>query len=342
VRAVRVHEFGGPEVLRLEDVEDPLPGPGQAVVRVRACGLNHLDVDVRSGVSRFPVPLPYTPGYEAVGEIESMGPGVTGWSVGDRVLVFFCTTCGQCALCRSGRQPLCDDLAFVSIDSPGAFAEKVLCSSSQLLRLPDELPFSDAAAVEAAFGTSWHMLFTRAKLQADETVLINSVGSGIASAAVQLAKLAGAYVIGTSSSDEKLERARELGLDAGINYTRTNVAEAVMELTDGRGVDLAYEHVGGYLFQAALDSLAKDGRLVTCGGHGGEVVSFDIIPVFRRQKTVIGSFCYTQDEVARCLDLAARSLIRPLVHRVFSLEAAGEAMAMMERREQFGKIVVEA
>jgi len=206
---------------------------------------------------------------------------------------------------------------------------------------PDSLSFEAAAAIEAAFGTSWHMLFTRAGLRAGETVLISSVGSGIGSAAVQLAKLAGATVIGTSSSDEKLARARDFGLDEAINYTREDVASAVMRLTDGRGVDLVYEHVGGPAFQAGLDSLAKDGRLVTCGGHGGEVVPFDIIPFFRTEKRVIGSFCYTREEVEHCVDLASRGLITPVVHAAFALEEAGEAMATMERREQFGKILVQ-
>jgi NADPH:quinone reductase-like Zn-dependent oxidoreductase len=336
-----VRAIGGPEVMRLETVPDPVAGPGQAVVRVHTAAVNHLDVDVRSGVSRFPVDLPYTPGYELVGEIESLGEGVGGWSVGDRVLVYFCTTCERCRFCRSGRQALCENLQFISVQTPGAFAERIVCRDSQLIRLPDSVPFEVAAAIEAAFGTSWHMLFTRAELRAGETVLVSSVGSGIGSAAVQLAKMAGAYVIGTSSSDEKLARASELGMDAGINYTRTDVAAAVMELTAGAGVDLVYEHVGGAAFQAGLDSLGKDGRLVTCGGHGGEVVPFDIIPFFRTEKRVIGSFCYTREEVEQCVDLVRRGLVTPVVHAAFPLEEAGEAMATMERREQFGKILVQ-
>jgi NADPH:quinone reductase-like Zn-dependent oxidoreductase len=170
--------------------------------------------------------------------------------------------------------------------------------------------------------------------------MINSVGSGIGSAAVQLARIAGAYVIGNASSDEKLARARELGMDAGINHATEDVVARVMELTDDRGVDLVYEHVGGELFQKGLDSLTKDGRMVICGAHSGEVVPFDIIPFFRTQRSVIGSFVYTREEVARCFDLAARGLIKPLVHQTFALDDAGEAMATMERREHFGKLVL--
>jgi NADPH:quinone reductase-like Zn-dependent oxidoreductase len=192
----------------------------------------------------------------------------------------------------------------------------------------------------AGFGTSYHMLFTRAGLRAGERVLITAVSAGIASAAVQLASWAGATVIGTSSSLQKLEQARALGLDHGIDYTTTDVAEEVLRLTDGEGVELAYEHVGGARFAAALGSIGKDGRVVTCGAHAGEVVDFDIVPFFRGQKTVIGSFCYTREEVAACLELAAQGKVRPLVHATFGLEGARAAYELMEARAHVGKIVV--
>ncbi len=184
------------------------------------------------------------------------------------------------------------------------------------------------------------MLFTRGRLALGETVMINSVGSGIGSAAVQLAHLAGATVIGNASSDEKLVRAGELGMDHGINHHTQDVVAEVLRLTGGLGVDLVFEHVGGDLFQKSLDSLAKDGRLVTCGAHSGEVVPFDIIPFFRTQKQIIGSFVYTRTEVESCLELARQGKILPLVHKTFPLAEARKAMAMMERREHFGKIVL--
>jgi NADPH:quinone reductase-like Zn-dependent oxidoreductase len=208
------------------------------------------------------------------------------------------------------------------------------------MRVPDELTDEAAAALQIAFGTAWHMLFTRGRLAIGETVLVNAVGSGIGSAAVQLAHLTGATVIGNASSDDKLARAAELGMDHGINHKTHDVAEEVMRLTDGEGVDLVFEHVGGELFQKGLDSLAKDGRLVICGGHAGEVVPFDIIPFFRAQKQVIGSFVYTRAEVVACLELARQGKITPLVYRTFPLSEAREAMATMERREHFGKIVL--
>jgi len=338
--ALRFHEFGGPDVLRLEEVPDPEPGPGEVVLRVSAAALNHLDVDIRYGTSRFGVPLPHTPGFEVVGRVEAVGDGVADWAPGDRALCFFAGSCGRCRFCRTAREALCPDLRFVSVAIPGGIAERFRCPADQLLPLPDDLDDVRAAAVMAAFGTSYHMLFTRARLRAGERVLITSVGSGIGSAAVQLAAWAGAEVFGTASSPDKLERAKALGLHHGIDYTTTDVVEEVLRLTAGEGVELAYEHVGGARFAEALGSIGKDGRVVTCGAHAGEVVDFDIVPFFRGQKTVIGSFCYSREEVVACLELAARGVVEPQVFATFGLAQAREAYELMEERRHFGKIVV--
>ncbi len=340
MKAVVFHEFGGLDVLQLEEVDDPRPGPGQVTIDIAASALNHLDVDVREGVSRFPVEPPFILGVEVVGRISALGEGVEGWQVGDRAMPFLMDTCGQCRYCRTGRESLCLQPGFISFTTSGGYAEKLACPARQLIRVPEEISDEAAAALQIAFGTAWHMLFTRGRLQPAETVMINSVGSGIGSAAVQLAHLAGATVIGNASSDEKLARAAELGMDHGINHRTQDVVEEVMRLTDGRGVDLVYEHVGGELFQKGLDSLCKDGRMVICGGHAGEVVPFDIIPFFRMQRSIIGSFVYTRTEVETCLELARRGQITPLVYKTFPLGEAREAMALMERREHFGKLVL--
>jgi NADPH:quinone reductase-like Zn-dependent oxidoreductase len=340
VKAVRFHEFGGADVLRLEDVAEPRPAADEVLLDIDACALNHLDVDVREGVSRFPVDFPFTLGLEVVGRIEEVGEAVDGWQVGERVTPYLMQTCGLCRFCRTGRESLCTTPGFISFSTSGGYAEKLACKASQLIRVPDELTDDEAAALQIAFATAWHMLFTRGGLQAGETVLVNAVGSGVGSAAVQLAHLAGATVIGTARTDEKLARAGELGMDHGINYSEQDVVEEVLRLTEGRGVDLVYEHVGGELFQQGLDSLSKDGRLVTCGAHAGEVVPFDIIPFFRTQKRIIGSFVYTREEVETVLELARRRKITPLVYATWPLTQAREAMETMERREHFGKIVL--
>jgi NADPH:quinone reductase-like Zn-dependent oxidoreductase len=325
MKAVRYHEFGGPQVLRLEDVEDPEPGPGELRLKVGTCALNHLDVDLREGISRFPVSLPGTLGLEIVGTVDKLGPDVDGdgWEVGDRAMPYL----------LGGTQ-------FLGVEAPGGYAEMVTCPPGQLVRVPDELSDEDAGALQVAFATAWHMLITRGGLRLGETVLVNSVGSGIGSAAVQLARLAGAYVIGTAGSDEKLQRAAELGMHEGINYNEQDVPAEVARITGEQGVDLVYEHVGGQRFQDGIGSLKSNGRLVTCGAHSGEVVDFDIIPFFRSQHTVIGSFVYEREELEKVLDFARRGLIKPQIHRVLPLEEAREATEMLERREFFGKILL--
>lgn len=323
MKAVRIHEFGGRERLVLEEVPDPDPGPGEVRVKVDVCALNHVDVDIREGISRFEISLPHILGLEVVGRVDALGRGAEGFAVGDRVMPYL----------------LGGDL-FIGVSAPGGFADYVLAPTKQLVRVPEAIPDDQAGALQVAFGTAWHMLFGRGGLRIGETVLINSVSSGIGSAAVQLAHLAGAFVIGTSSSPEKLEHAAENGMDTGIDYTTDDVSGRVMEVTDGRGVDLVFEHVGGELFQKAIESLARDGRMVTCGAHGGEVVPFDIIPFFRSQHTIIGSFVYDRDELEKVLGFAARGLLRPLVARAFPMTDVHQAFGLLESREFFGKILL--
>ncbi|QEC48407.1 zinc-binding dehydrogenase [Baekduia soli] len=323
MKAAVMREFGGSSVLNVEDVEDPEPGPGHVRIKVDACALNHVDVDIRDGISRFDITFPHIPGIEIVGRVDALGDGVEDYAVGDRVMPY-----------------LLGGEVFIGVAGPGGFAEYVTAPAGQLVRVPEAISDDDAAALQVAFGTAWHMLFTRGGLRIGETVLINSISSGIGSAAVQLAHLAGAYVIGTSSSAEKLAQASALGMDDGIDYTTEDVPARVAELTGGKGADLAFEHVGGELFQKAIESLGQDGRLVTCGGHSGEVVPFDVIPFFRSQHTIIGSFVYTRDELEKALDFAARGLIKPLVSASFGLDEIQEAYSALEARKHFGKILV--
>lgn len=253
---------------------------------------------------------------------------------------YFLGTCGTCRFCRSGRESCCDRPGLISYATSGGYAEAMSCPARQLLRVPGSLGDADAAALQIAFGTAWHALFACAALQPGETVLINSVGSGVGSAALQLAKLAGAHVVGTASADRKLEWAATFGLDAGINYVKDSVVDEVMRLTGDRGADVVFEYVGGPAFQAGLDSLGKDGRMVVVGGHAGEVVPFDIIPFFRAQKSLLASLIYTRAELESCLALAELGRIEPVVHETFPLSEARAATELLERRENFGKIVL--
>jgi NADPH:quinone reductase-like Zn-dependent oxidoreductase len=318
-----MHQFGGRDVLTVEDVADPEPGPGQVRINVAVCALNHVDVDIREGTSRFEITFPHILGLEVVGRVETLGQGVDGVAVGDRVMPY-----------------LLGGDVFIGVSGPGGFADYVVAPTKQLVRVPKQISDEQAGALQIAFGTAWHMLFGRGGLRIGETVLINSVSSGIGSAAVQLAHLAGAFVIGTSSSQDKLKRAAENGMDVGIDYTSEDVPARVMEITGGRGVDLVFEHVGGELFQKAIEALSHNGRLVICGAHSGEVVPFDIIPFFRAQHRIIGSFVYEREELDHVLDFAARGRLNPLVAKTFPLAEVREAFALLESRDFFGKILL--
>ncbi|MBM3681023.1 MAG: zinc-binding dehydrogenase [Actinobacteria bacterium] len=340
MRAARFHEYGGIDKIVVEDVPDPEPQAHEVKIKVGACALNHLDVDFREGVSRFPVEPPVIFGLELAGEIVETGAGVSdAWKVGDRVAPYLMGIDLNNIYARTGRENLAA-IDFIGVTRPGGYAEYSCIPESHLVRIPDGMSFVDAAAVQIAFGTAFHMLFTRGRLAIGETVLINSVGSGIGSAAVQLAALAGARIIGTSSGDDKLEAAAKMGMNHGINYTKQDIVEEVMRITDGAGAHLTYEHVGGDLFAAGLNSLGKDGRLVTCGAHSGEVVPVDIIPLFRMQWQIIGSFTYTKGEYEMVMQMCHDGRLKPLVDTEVPLDGIRSAFERMESRGHFGKIVV--
>ncbi len=339
MRAARFLEYGGIDKIVVEDLPDPTPLADEVLIKVGACALNHLDVDFREGISRFPVEPPVIFGLEMAGEIIEVGADVTGWKVGDRVAPYLMGIDLDNHYARTGRENLAAN-AFLGITRPGGYAELCAVPQTHLVRIPDGMSFSNAAAVQVAFGTAFHMLFTRGRLAIGETVLINSVGSGIGSAAVQLAAMSGARIIGTSSGDDKLEAAKQLGMHHGINYTKQDIVEEVMRITDGAGAHLTFEHAGGDLFAAGLSSLGKDGRLVTCGAHSGEVVPLDIIPLFRMQWQIIGSFVYTKGEYETVMQMCADGLLKPLVDTEVPLEEIRSAFERMESRGHFGKIVV--
>ena len=339
MRAARFHEYGGIDKIVIDEVPDPTPAANEVKIAVKACALNHLDVDFREGISRFPAEPPVIFGLELAGEIVEVGSDVQGWQAGDRVAPYLMGIDLLNHYARTGRENLAA-IDFIGVTRPGGYADFCCVPESHLVRIPDGVSYDDAAATQIAFGTAFHMLFTRGRLAIGETVLINSVGSGIGSAAVQLASMAGATIIGTSSGDDKLEAATKMGMHHGINYTKQDIVEEVMRITDGAGAHLTYEHVGGDLFHAGLNSLGKDGRLVTCGGHSGEVVPLDIIPLFRMQWQIIGSFTYTKGEYETVMKMVADGRLKPLVDTKVPLDDIRSAFERMESRGHFGKIVV--
>ena len=341
MKAILFDEFGGPEVLRYGDVPDPVPGPGEVLVKLKASALNHVDIDIREGVSRFIFAMPHILGIEGAGVVAALGQGVGGLSPGDRVAVSYIRTCDACEWCNRGQDNLCENRRLFGEHIPGTYAQLLVAPASHCIPLPDQVSFADAAASLVACGTAWHGLVARGDLTLGDTVLIHSVGSGVASAALQICKAAGATVIATASTDEKLERASGDGADFVINYTKRDVNEAVMEFTHGRGVEIVFDVVGGQAFQQSMLVLRPYGRLISIGAHAGEVVEFDIIEFFRRHISYVSSHTQTRDELRHVLDLIARGTLSPRIHSTYPLEMAADAQREMSSRTAYGKIILE-
>ena len=340
MKAARFHRFGGPEVLAYEDVPDPEPGPGDALICVRAVGVNHVDLDMREGVSRLPITLPHILGREVAGEIVAISDAASPFKEGDRVWVTSRPPCYNCEYCLTGRDNLCTNGVQFGVHIPGGYAELLKAPASSLFPLPDHASFEDAAASQIAFGTAWHVLINRGALKAGQMALIHAAGSGIGSAAIQVARLAGAMVFATASTDQKLGRARHLGAHHLINYNREDFAQKVLDLTDGLGVDLVMEHIGGEVFSKSLKCLKNDGVMVTVGGHGGEEVPFDIVPFFRQELRLIGSRGATLSELKTVMGLVFEGSLKPVIHGTFPLAQASEAHRVVASREIFGKALL--
>ena len=342
MRAVRFHDYGAIDVLQLDEVADPVAGPGEALLQVEACALNHFDLDLRAGVSRVPLELPHISGLEVVGRIVNFADADTDLSVGQRVLVHYEQTCGRCEFCRTDRANVCPHTRMFGVNRPGGYAELVTARVVDLLPVSERLAAADWAAVQIAFGTAWHLVVTRGRVRVDETVLVNAAGSGVASAAIQIAKLSGARVIASAGSDDKLVRAADFGADEFINYRNQPLTDTVLELTNGRGVDLVVEHVGGDLFGDSLRALRSDGRLVTCGGHAGEIVPLDLIELFRSERRILGSRTWTRTELDKVVSLIETGKLMPVVDSVFPLEDARQAQERLSARAHYGKVVLTA
>ena len=338
MKVAQFHKFGGPEVLVHEEAAKPAPKPGEALVRVRAVGINHVDLDHRAGTSRIPLTFPHILGREFAGEVAG-NAGV--FKEGDRVWVTCRIPCRRCELCLAGRDNLCLKEGYFGLDIPGGYAEYVAVPVANLNALPSHLSFENAAAAQIAFGTAWHVLVTRGGLQAGQTVLIQAAGSGIGSAAVQVAKLAGAaMIIATASSEKKLEQAKALGATHLINYSKKKFADQVMALTGGRGVDVVMEHIGGEVFTESLKCLARGAIIVTVGAHAGEVVEFDIIPFFRKELRLAGSKNASVLELRKVMGLVAEGKLKPIIHKAFPLAQAAEGHRVVDSRDFFGKVIL--
>jgi NADPH:quinone reductase-like Zn-dependent oxidoreductase len=341
MKASIFYKRGDLDVLKYEEVPDPTLAPGEILVRVHACGLNHLDIYTREGSHGVKVSLPHIGGLEPSGEVAALGPSVYDWQLGERVLVGAFTSDGTCELCLAGHDNLCANRRIVGVSVDGGFAEYVKVPASAGIRLPQNVSYVEASAIPAAFGTAWHMLNFRARVKPEEWVLVLAVGSGVGSAAVQVAKHLGARVIATSSSDDKLQMAQRLGADAVINYSRErNFQHQVRQITQGRMVDVVFEHVGQSTWKQSIASLRPTGRLVTCGGSSGRWGETDIWGMFWQQLSLLGSNGCTHREFYQVLDLYAQGKFRAVIDRTFALAELAAAQQYLIERKQFGKVVI--
>jgi len=342
MKAIVMHQRGGPEVLRYQDFPTPEPGPGEVLVRVRACALNHLDVFTRRGQQGRRAKLPHILGVETAGKVAALGPGVNELSLGERVVSGPGIWCRQCEFCRAGQENMCPQRKIVGVDVHGGYAEYIKLPAYVLAPLPPGVSFEQAAATLVSFGTAWHMLVDRAELKAGETLLVLAAGSGVGMAAVQVGVYLGARVIATASSDNKLARARQLGAEETINYSQQpRFARAVRKLTDGRGADVVFEHVGTNTWKDSVAALAIGGRLVTCGSTTGRWGETDLWSLFAKQATILGSFSATRANFQTVLRLVGEGHLKPVIDSVLPLSAAAEAHRRLEARQVFGKIILQ-
>ncbi len=339
MKAVRFHEHGAVDVLRYEDAPDPRPRAGDALVRVRACALNHLDLWQRRGLERVRIPLPHISGSDVAGEL--LEPGRSGLEPGTRVMLQPCLSCGRCHACLSGRDNECPSYGVLGYQTDGGYAQLVTVPPENLIPLPADADLVTAAAFPLTFLTAWHMLVARAGVKAGEGVLVLAGGSGVGQAAIQIAKLHGASVIATGGTDEKLARARELGADAVVNHHTDDLPRRVRELTGGRGADVVVEHVGQATWDRSVRCLARGGRLVTCGATTGPQASIDLRFLFGRQLSLLGSYMGRKGELLDALPFFLTGRLRPAIDRVHPLAEAAAAQARLEAAGQFGKIVLE-
>ncbi len=340
MKAVLFEQHGGPEVLKYTEAPVPKYGETEALIEVEACGLNHLDLWARQGMPGIQIPMPHIGGSEIVGRVAQCGGQVAHVKPGQRVLVAPGMNCGSCPACQAGRDSICREFKIVGLQINGGYAEMAAVPGRNLIPVSGKLKPEEWAAVPLVFLTGWHMLVTRGGLKAGESVLIHGAGSGVGSAAIQIAKLCGATVFTTVGADSKLKKAKGLGADWVINYNKRDFADEIRRLTEGRGVDLVFEHIGPATWRGSMKCLAKGGRLVTCGATTGPLVELDLRFFFTRELSVVGCYLGGRQELDQVLNLAAEGRLKPVVDTVFPLKDAVKAQATMESRNFFGKLVL--
>lgn len=340
MRAAQLIAHGAPGRIELRQLPQPQAGPGEVIIDVRACGLNHLDLWLEEAGLPVAITLPRTPGGEVAGIVAELGAGVHDWQFGDRVAVQSNLFCGVCEFCRRGEESMCLRSKLLGVDCDGGFAEKVVVPATSLVRLPEAVSFEQSAALTLAASTAMHMLTDRTEVRAGDWVLVVGGASGVGSAAIQIAKGQGAHVIATASSDEKAALAQDLGARFVVDSTSAKWPSEVRRLTDKRGVDLTVEHVGGEMLVKCFDCLARGGTIVTCGATAGREVTLNLWPMFVKQQRLVGSYGRNRADMRATLEWAAAGKLRPVIHSVLPLERTAEAFFALRERKVLGKMII--
>jgi NADPH:quinone reductase-like Zn-dependent oxidoreductase len=340
MKAVRFHEFGGPEVLKYEDVPEPQLRKDQVLVRVKACALNHLDLWIRKGLPG--VKLPHINGSDVSGDVVQVGEYINDIKEGQRVLLAPMTFCGHCQQCLEGRQNMCPEFTVLGYLNDGGNCEYIAVPRVNVIPIPASvaLTYDEAASVPLVFLTAWHMLVGRCDIKAGQIVLVLGGGSGVGSAAIQVAKMLGAKVIATAGDEAKLDKSRELGADYTINHYKDKISDEVKKITAKAGVDIVLEHVGKATWEQSVKSLKPGGKLVTCGATTGPEAQFDLRVLFAKQLSFLGSYMGTMGELHEVLKHVFSGKLRPVVDKTFPLREARAAHERLEKSQQFGKIVL--
>jgi NADPH:quinone reductase-like Zn-dependent oxidoreductase len=342
LKAVRLHGYGGVEQLFYEDADEPtISEPDEAIVKLKASSLNHIDIWNRMGATGIVVPMPHILGADGAGIVVDVGAKVKGIKVGDAVCLYPPTGCGQCEFCLTDRDFMCIRVRVLGERLEGTYAQYVKLPAANCFPIPNGYSFAQAAAFPLVFVTLWRMVITNADLKPGETMLIIGVGGGVASATLQVAKKIGARVIVTSGSDEKLARAKDLGADHAVNHRKNDFVNVVNSLTENYGVDVVLDCVGGEVWQKSLASLTRGGRLVTCGATAGGQPNDDIFAIFSKQLKIYGSTLGSREEFLQLISFLNASKIKPIIDCVFPLKDGAAAQRYLEEAKQFGKVVLE-
>ena len=338
MKAIRIHEFGGPDVMRYEDIPDPELRKDQVLVRIKSCALNHLDIFVRNGIPG--VTLPHILGSDIAGEIVGAGEYIRDIKAGQRVLLAPMHFCNHCARCMAGQQNLCTEFTALGNAVDGGDCELIALPRVNVSPIPDNLDFNQAASVPLVVLTAWHMLVGRSQIRPGQTVLVLGAGSGVGIAAIQIAKLFHARVIATAGDETKMEKAKALGADHVINHYKQKISREVRTITNKEGADIVFEHVGAATWDESMKSLKPGAIIVTCGATTGPNVSFDLRFLFARQLSFLGSYMGTMGELHEVLGHVFAGRLKPVVDRTFPLKDTRAAHEYMERSQMFGKIVL--